>query len=569
MGKTALSTIVDAVSIQEDDLLYSESGESMQPELKVRKILGRTYLNENKLSEALDIFVNILTDYPDDLETLLILGGFYLAASDGKTAKSLYLRAQQLDPHSKTIQRQIMLTEEMEAGTFDEPVPTDLDEVSHLLQKLTGQKSTINENDILRAATLLGKIINSENPAELVSNNLDQIDDLLIALIEVNVRQAHADGRGDIAEALRNLQLNIDYQKGAKDDVTMHGDIASKKNLLMLFPDPDNKSQRMTLLKSTLESFGCCINEAGKFVFGRDVAPDLVIASNPHINPALVDNLMELSQAGIPILLDLDADYKQLPASHPDYQRAGLGTQTANDTFATALSLADVITVPTQVQVASLGEVANRTRVIPNGWSRQNKLWERNPAHRGTISLGWVGTSGELDDLMLIRRFIVRILREFSNAQIVIIGSPQAYRLFDGLPETRRKYIPLVAHEEFPYLLSQLDILMVPLRNLPQNTSMADTLLMEAGAKGIPWIASPIPAFYEWMQGGIIPETLDEWHLNLRHLVMDTELRRKLGKAGRESAQTREMEYVGRLWLQLINQMADVNLLPVPGMVNV
>jgi glycosyltransferase involved in cell wall biosynthesis len=227
--------------------------------------------------------------------------------------------------------------------------------------------------------------------------------------------------------------------------------------------------------------------------------------------------------------MDLDADYKHLPISHPDYGRAGLGTPASSEAFAKALSLADVITIPSQVQAASLGDAAHRVRVLPDGWSRQNRLWEKSSADRGTISLGWVGTSGELDDLVLIRRYVIRILREFTNTRLVIIGNPQAYRLFDGLPENRRKYIPLVAHEEFPFLLSQIDLLMVPLRNLPQTLATSDTILMEAGVKGIPWIASPSPASRDWMSGGIIPETLDEWHLSLRHLVMDAELRTKLG----------------------------------------
>jgi tetratricopeptide (TPR) repeat protein len=157
---------------------------SMQPELKVRKILGRTYLNENRLPEALDIFIKILMDYPDDLETLLILGGFYLAGGDGKTAKSIFLRAQQLDPENKTIERQIAMAEEMQIGDAAEPAPTDLEAVTRLLQRLTGQTKVINENDITQAATLLDKIINSDNPADLVSRHLDEIDDLLLALIE-------------------------------------------------------------------------------------------------------------------------------------------------------------------------------------------------------------------------------------------------------------------------------------------------------------------------------------------------------------------------------------------------
>jgi glycosyltransferase involved in cell wall biosynthesis len=538
----------------------------MQPELQVRKILGRTYLNENHLAEALDIFIKILMDYPDDLETLLVLGGFYLASGDGKTAKSIYLRAQQLDPDNKTIGRQIMMAEELEESGFAEPVPTDLEAISRLLQRLTGKTNGIQEKDILRAAFLLEKITTSESPAELVSKHLDEIDDLLLALIEVNIRQAHADGHAEVADALRNLQLNIDYQLVTKDDgnVTFNKHEALKPvrfqgNLLMLLPDLEKKSKRMTLLIAALASLGCRISERDEYIPGRDPKPDVVITSNPHTNPSLIESLSALSTAGVPVILDLDSDFENLPISHQEYGTKGLGTQARGNAYAAAFSLANIISVPSEKQAASLQNVASQVHVLPDGWSRQNRLWEKSSAPHSTTNIGWVGSSGQLEDLMLIRRFLVRIVREFPNTRIVIIGDPQAYRLFDGLPENRRLFLPMVAHEEFPYLLSQLDILTVPLRSTPYNVSLPDDLLVEAGAKGVPWVASPIPSFQNWGSGGIIPESLEEWHLTLRQLVMDREFCKRLGKAGRSTAETREISHVGELWLDMIDQVSSMN----------
>lgn len=542
----------------------------MQPELKVRKILGRTYLNENRLAEALDIFIKILADYPDDLETLLILGGFYLASGDGKTAKSLYLRAQQLDPQNQTLERQILIAEEMEGDGLAEPVPTDMEAVTRLLQRLSGQHKVIQDSDLLRAANLLEKIVNSENPAELVSQHLDEIDELLLALIELNIRQAHADGRADIAEALRGLQLNIDYQLVAKEEDKPKPASAVELDqlhfagkLLMLLPDVEKKSNRMMLLKSILESRGCQVMEKGDYVPGRDVKPDVVITSDPHTNPILIESLSALSSVGVPIILDLDTDVENQPITHHEYSAKGLSTQTRGNAYTAALALANTVAVPSEVQAASLRTVVDQVCVIPDGWSRQNKLWEKKPAPHTTINLGWSGSNGQLEDLMLVRRFVIRIIREFPNTRIVILGNPQAYRLFEGLPENRRLYLPLVAAEEFPYLLSQLDILLVPLRNLPYNLSLPDTTLVEAGARGIPWIASPIPAFRSWDAGGLISESPDEWHLNLRHLVMDADLRTRLGKAGKLAAQTREMGQLANLWLKLIAQVttSDMSLL--------
>ena len=188
----------------------------MQTELKVRKILGKTYLNENRLADALDVFSKILVDYPNDVETLHILGNFYLASGDGKTAQKIYQRALQLEPDNKAIQRQVRLAEEAGDTGTEEPIPTDLPAVTRLLQRLSGVQ-TISENDIIRAATLLEKIVNSDNPAQLVALHLDEIDELLPALIELNIRQAQADGRPELAESLRNLQINIDHQMTVRE----------------------------------------------------------------------------------------------------------------------------------------------------------------------------------------------------------------------------------------------------------------------------------------------------------------------------------------------------------------
>lgn len=99
-------------------------------------------MNDNRLADALDVFSKILVDYPDDLETLHILGNFYLASGDGKTAKSIYLHAQQLDPQNKTIEHQISLAEEIDdKNGIEEPIPTDLPAVARLLQRLTGKNS--------------------------------------------------------------------------------------------------------------------------------------------------------------------------------------------------------------------------------------------------------------------------------------------------------------------------------------------------------------------------------------------------------------------------------------------
>lgn len=533
----------------------------MHPELKVRKIVGRTYLNENRLAEALDIFSKILLDYPDDLETLLILGNCYLASGDGKTARTLFAHAQELDPENTNISRQVAMAEDMADDGSEELAPTDLASVARLLQRLSGIKRVIEEKDVEKVAFLLEKIINSENPAELVSQHLDEIDELMPALIELNVRQAVADSRPDLVQALRALQLNVDHQLESREVEKESAAVDSPElppfigDIMFLMPNLEDRTRRMTTLMPALVSLGCRVFEKEDFIPGRDPLPDVVITPNPHTNPKLLESLSALSASNIPIIIDLDTDFEKQPVTHTEYGTRGLGVHTRGIAYVAMLKLASLVTVPSEEMAATLGEVVQNVMVIPDGWSRFNEMWDKKSSPRHTINLGWLDSSGQLEDLALIRRYIIRIIREFPNTRIAVIGNPQAYRLFESLPEHRRLYLPMVAPDEFPYLLGQLDILMVPLRSTAFNLTLPDTVLMEAGVKGIPWIASPIPSFQKWLAGGVIPSGIEEWHLDLRKLVMDKDLRVTLGKAGRSAAKSREMSFTGKKWLSAVSKV--------------
>jgi len=95
-----------------------------------------------------------------------------------------------------------------------EAVPTNLDIIARVLQWMTNQDDPINEDEIKQAAEILEEVIHKPNPAQEVSDRIDKIDSILTALLELNIRQAHADGRSELALALKNLLDNIFIQIG-------------------------------------------------------------------------------------------------------------------------------------------------------------------------------------------------------------------------------------------------------------------------------------------------------------------------------------------------------------------
>ncbi|MBE0696475.1 MAG: hypothetical protein IH586_06090, partial [Anaerolineaceae bacterium] len=118
-----------------------------------------------------------------------------------------------------------------------------------------------------------------------------------------------------------------------------------------------------------------------------------------------------------------------------------------------------------------------------------------------------------------------------------------------------RNYLPLLSSLEYPYQLGQIDVLLVPLRNDPYHQSISDKMLVEASAKGIPWLASPNLAFIKWQAGGLIANTQEEWYVYLRQMVMNADIRQNFSQAGRIAAKSREASRVGEHWLQAIQDL--------------
>jgi len=551
-----------------------------QNDLETRKALGRARLRENKIEDALRIYASILKDYPQDIDACLFIGDCYLAENDNETALLMYNQALQINPNHPAILSRLRLAREtanQSALNLDPGSSNQAQEVAKLLQRLTGRSTPIREEEVERAAQLLEEMIHQPHPARIVAARLNEIDELLPALLEVNIRQARADGRPDIAEALENLRDNIQLQLGvlpaaAQPDLKPAAASAARPAGRLAAPKIEPVPTRVLFLTGKIvndlsdrpEMMVQAFKKSGFQTTVAEYSPkeklsdyQCVVFRSPHREPRLLEALAFCSAAKIPTIVDLERDYEQMPVGHPDYDQAGLGTLEKSKAFTTALLLADRISVASPGLAAALKTQKANIQIIPDGWTQQNPLWSKTASPRRTFHIGWVSHSGQVDDVMMIRRVLVRICREFTQARLVIAGDPQVYQLFESMPDTSRLFLPSAAPEDFPYILSQMDVLIVPLRNNAFNRSISDRHLMEAGVRVIPWVASPIPAYAAWKEGGLIANALDEWHSSLRQLAMDSQMRSALGQAGRRKAETREVEQVGQQWGRLIAELLN------------
>lgn len=414
------------------------------------------------------------------------------------------------------------------------------------------------EDRLSRAAAILDKIRSSASPARLIADYLDEFDQLLPDLVELNIRQAVEEGRPALAQELKTLKSGFCPELVLPPlpfaEVRTQTEPAGFHGKVMLSSTSEYESPRMEHLQEVLKRQGCQVLNPDGQPITRENTPDVAVFSNPHLNPDLLEQMAVLSARGVPILLDLDRDFENLPVSHPDYTSQGLGVKTRGKAFSSALLLADAITVPSDVLAGSLCSAGYSAQVVPDAWSNANPLWRDPTPARGYIHIGISGAFCQLEDVTMIRRIILRAMREFTNTRLVILDHADLYHFFHHLDEERRYFLPSLKAESRPALLKQIDLLLVPLRHHPYNYAMSDRPLMEAGTRRIPWIATPVAAVKAWEKGGLTADTPEEWHDALREVLSNPALRAELGQAGKEKAQQRELHIIGSSWLQILQK---------------
>lgn len=279
-------------------------------DLKLRKIMGRTYLNDRRLEDAVSTWFAILQDYPEDVDALVTVGNLYLASGGARTAERLYYQALRCSPGNMLAERQAALAK-TEQAIYDEeePDPLSTEAASRLLARIQSEPVLHYEEDqILRAAGILQNLRTSPNPADQMKEYLDELDHLVPALIELNIRQAQKEGQPALANALKGMQSRIhtaplrlpDSHAQAYRDAAQPEGFRGK---VILFSPPQFDSQRMAHLRAILEKSGCPVLTADERPGCLESEPpDLAVFSNPHLVVPVISPVRLFEHQGADII---------------------------------------------------------------------------------------------------------------------------------------------------------------------------------------------------------------------------------------------------------------------------
>lgn len=532
-----------------------------QTQIQNLRIAGFEQVCCGQLDEAMRKYAELLRMAPQDVQTYLTLGDIFLSEGDTETALVLYSHALGVEPENEDAQRRLKLArlEQQSAN------PLEFSSGSAPLVQSARPRAgnpEISEDQITSARLLLETAASQADSAAWIEANLDTIQGLLPAFLEINRRSAEAEARPDLARELSRLVQQV--QPSGPQPAASPPDLqvqpaaepvytsSSLPRLLFVGPESGQSWLRQELPVQALSAMGFAVDIRHTLSEAQAGEWDLIVAHMPHASSEVMAALAAHSAARTPIILDLDCDCEKMPVYHAEFHRYGLYTPELSAAYREALQLADCVTVPNLNLAAELQSSARTIEVIPDGWAWTGAKPERRPGQSHQLNLGWVGREGQLEDAAVVRRVLIRVLREFADVQLVIVGDAQVYRMFENLPESRRLFIPTPGYEDLPYMLAQLDILVAPYRNTPFNHFESDWLLLQASGLGVPWVASALPAFKAWGRGGLLASTPDEWHTALRQLVMDQNVRQELAADGRRAAESRQMDFVAQSWSRVI-----------------
>jgi glycosyltransferase involved in cell wall biosynthesis len=233
-------------------------------------------------------------------------------------------------------------------------------------------------------------------------------------------------------------------------------------------------------------------------------------------------------EAGIAVVWDNDDDETAVPKGHPSYRDyGGIAGERVKTAVRRMVQAADLVTTPSPVLAERFRELgAAHVQLIEN--YVRDELHDARAAPRAAeVVIGWLaGGEHKLDiDRVPIADALHRLLDAHANVRVVSLGAAmgidhERYRVDKGIP-----------FFDLPPRLTEWDIGLAVIADIPFNRARSNVKLKEYAALGLPWLASPIGPYAgmgEQQGGRLVPD--DGWYAALERLVLKPRERRKLAK---------------------------------------
>jgi glycosyltransferase involved in cell wall biosynthesis len=153
----------------------------------------------------------------------------------------------------------------------------------------------------------------------------------------------------------------------------------------------------------------------------------------------------------------------------------------------------------------------------------------KNSATNGKVRIGWIGSEGNLPDLLQIKEALNEVCKGRKTQLSIISSQPPDLK---GIAVEFQRW----SIESEVTALSKFDIGIMPLRDDERSKGRCGYKAIQYMAVGIPVVCSPVGSGLEVVEDGVTgfhASTGEEWMHRLKQLAEDADLRHRIGMQGR------------------------------------
>lgn len=273
--------------------------------------------------------------------------------------------------------------------------------------------------------------------------------------------------------------------------------------------------------------------------------------------------IQALKKLGKAAVYEIDDYYHAIPTYNPGAFAYHPSQSARIQMIENCMRAASAITVTTPELAERYSSINQNIFPLPNFVDPLDEHWK--PSKRkdddGMVTIGWAGSTSHIDDFKIMLGPLQRICRDFPNVRVEIGGCPEVFKLIKNIPEKQKRFHEFCDFYKYPNILRRFDIGLVPLKDNKFNECKSELKGLEYSILGIPYLASPLPAYRRLVkdgENGILCGRPREWYSSLSKLIEDELLRNKLGEEARKTALERSYEKHFFLWEQLYKTLIAV-----------
>ena len=187
-----------------------------------------------------------------------------------------------------------------------------------------------------------------------------------------------------------------------------------------------------------------------------------------------------------------------------------------------------------------------------------------NKTNSNNIIIGYFSVSlYHNSDIEIIKKALIKILKEFKNAKLFLIGE---FEINEFLAEFSSQIInkTYIDWKELIEIISNFDINIIPLEYNIFNEVKSENRWVEAALVKVPTIASNIGEFTKVInqnETGILCNNSNDWYISLKTLINNEEMRKYIGEnAYNFYKKNYNSIYVGSQFANYINSIANKHI---------